>query len=56
MLNTSGLPERTYLAGLARPWKLLTLSFGIALLILGSFYYQTPDWDNPVSFIMAMLA
>jgi len=39
-----------------RPWKLLTLAIGIALLILGSFYYHAPDWDIPISLIMAMLA
>jgi hypothetical protein len=26
------------------------------LLILGSFCYGTPDWDIPISFIMAILA
>lgn len=39
-----------------RLWKLLTLAIGIALLIVGSFYYQAPDWDIPISFIMAILA
>jgi hypothetical protein len=39
-----------------RPWKLMTLSIGIALLILGSFHYNAPDWDIPISFIMAILA
>ena len=39
-----------------RPWKLATLSAGIALLIFGSFHYQAPDWDIPISFIMAILA
>ena len=39
-----------------RPWKLMTLSLGVALLILGSFYYQAPDWDIPISLIMAILA
>ena len=37
-----------------RPWKLVTLALGVALLILGSFYYQAPDWDIPISFIMAI--
>ena len=27
---------------------------GITLLILGSFYYAAPDWDIPISFIMAI--
>lgn len=39
----------------ARPWKLVTLAFGIALLIAGSFYEPAPDWDVPISFIMAGL-
>lgn len=39
-----------------RPWKLFTLAIGITLLILGSFYYQAPDWDIPISIIMAALA
>ncbi len=39
-----------------RPWKLATLACGIALLIAGSFYYRAPDWDIPISLIMATLA
>lgn len=39
-----------------RPWKLVTLAIGIALLILGSYVYEAPDWDIPISFIMAILA
>ena len=39
-----------------RPWKLFTLAIGITLLIFGSFYYRAPDWDIPISFIMAILA
>ncbi len=39
-----------------RPWKLCSLAIGIALLIIGSYYYQAPDWDIPISFIMAILA
>jgi hypothetical protein len=35
-----------------RPWKLLTLSGGIALMVLGSFFHPAPDWDVPISFIM----
>jgi hypothetical protein len=33
------------LAEYKRPWKLCTLALGVALLILGSFYYEAPDWD-----------
>ena len=39
-----------------RPWKLATLAVGIALLITGSFYYGAPDWDIPISLIMAAFA
>jgi hypothetical protein len=33
-----------------------TLVAGIALLILGSFYQPAPDWDIPISFIMAFFS
>lgn len=39
-----------------RPWKLATLALGIALLVLGSYTCPAPDWDIPISFIMALLA
>lgn len=39
-----------------RPWKLATLFVGVALLIVGSFVTPAPDWDIPISFIMAALA
>lgn len=39
-----------------RPWKLCTLALGIGLLVAGSFYYPAPDWDIPISIIMAVLA
>lgn len=29
---------------------------GIALLVAGSYFYEAPDWDVPISFIMAALA
>ena len=47
---------KRYIKELVRPWKLATLAVGIALLILGSFYYGAPDWDIPISFIMATSA
>jgi hypothetical protein len=40
----------------ARPWKLATLALGIALLVVGAEYAVAPDWDIPISFIMALLA
>ncbi len=48
--------DRQALAEYARPWKLVTLLLGIGLLVLGSFYYEAPDWDIPISLIMAILA
>lgn len=44
-----------YLNEYLRPWKLVTLMLGITLLILGSFYFAVPDWDIPISIIMAIL-
>lgn len=44
------------LAEYARPWKLLALALGVALLIAGSFLFEAPDWDIPISLIMAALA
>lgn len=41
---------------LLRPWKLATLAAGLGLLIGGSFVYNAPDWDIPVSIIMAVVA
>ena len=39
----------------ARPWKLISLMIGISLLICGAYYYNAPDWDVPISFIMAII-
>lgn len=39
-----------------RPWKLSALFVGFSLLVIGSFYYQAPDWDIPISVIMAAFA
>lgn len=50
--SCAGLNLREYL----RPWKLFMLACGIALLIAGAFYYRAPDWDIPISLIMAILA
>lgn len=38
-----------------RPWKLISFILGLGLLIAGSYYYVAPDWDIPVSVIMATL-
>lgn len=50
------LHATTYLTEYTRPWKLITLVIGIGLLILGSYYYNAPDWDIPISLIMATMA
>ena len=42
-----------YLRLLASPWRLSTLAVGVALLIAGSYYFDAPDWDVPVSLLMA---
>lgn len=49
-------PPAAWLTELLRPWKLATLAIGIALLVAGSYYYDAPDWDVPISLIMAALA
>jgi hypothetical protein len=44
------------LAEYGRPWKLASLAAGVALLTAGAFYEGAPDWDVPISLIMAALA
>lgn len=39
-----------------RPWKLSSLACGIVLLVLGTLYTGLPDWDVPISLIMAVPA
>lgn len=41
---------------LLRPWKMATLTLGVGLLVVGSFVMPAPDWDVPVSLIMAAFA
>lgn len=38
-----------------RPWKLASLCTGIGLLIWGAKAIGAPDWDIPISLIMASL-
>jgi len=38
-----------------RPWKLASFAIGLALLFIGADYYRAPDWDYPISVIMASL-
>ena len=49
-------PTTSWLTEYTRPWKLFSLAIGVALLIIGSFYDPAPDWDVPISLIMAILA
>jgi hypothetical protein len=44
-----------YAYEVVRPWKVFTLLTGILLLFWGADYYQSPDWDNHISTIMALL-
>ncbi|MDA8107706.1 MAG: hypothetical protein M0015_03630 [Betaproteobacteria bacterium] len=50
------IPVAELLAEYLRPWKLATLALGVALLVLGALTDQAPDWDVPVSLVMAFLA
>jgi hypothetical protein len=45
---------KAFVRDLLRPWKLATLAVGIALLIFGAYYEQSPDWDVGISVIMAV--
>jgi hypothetical protein len=47
---------RSYLLGLLKPWRLVTLAFGIAVLLYGAAVEQAPDWDYGVSWLMALVA
>jgi hypothetical protein len=38
-----------------RPWKLFSFACGLGLLIVGAYYYEAPDWDVPISIIMATI-
>ena len=56
MPNSLGSEFKAVLVECLRPWKLLLLVVGLGLLVAGSFYVNAPDWDIPISFIMAILA
>lgn len=38
-----------------RPWRLVSLACGVALLVVGAYWFALPDWDVPVSLLMASL-
>lgn len=44
-----------FVAEYLRPWKLATFALGLVVLIVGADYYRVPDWDYPISFIMATM-
>jgi hypothetical protein len=46
---------KAVLAEYWRPWKIVTFLIGLGLLIMGSFVFPAPDWDIPISIIMASL-
>ena len=46
----------SWLTKYRRPWRLATLAVGVAWLMLGSVHCRAPDWDIPITFIMAILA
>ena len=50
------MPSRGYVYEYLRPWKLATLFMGAALLVIGSYWVKAPDWDVPISLMMAVLA
>ncbi len=54
-MHVSAFVDKSHLRELLRPWKLLSFAAGVALLIAGSFHYHAPDWDIPISLIMATL-
>ena len=54
--SAPGSRRMAILTEYVRPWKLVTLALGIALLMVGALTNQAPDWDIPVSLIMASLA
>jgi hypothetical protein len=45
----------TYLRELIRPWKLITLTLGLAVLIAGAYWFRFSDWDVGISLIMGVL-
>lgn len=38
------------------PWRIFTLLLGLAFLIAGATYSGLPDWDIPISLLMAVPA
>ena len=53
--GSSFLPDRGYIAELARPWKLLSFAIGIGWLLFGALNYGISDWDVGISILMGGL-
>jgi hypothetical protein len=53
-IRESGLSRQ--IAEYRRPWKLFSLLLGLWLLVAGAFHYRAPDWDVPISLVMALFA
>ena len=49
------LPDRGYIAELARPWKLLSFAIGMGWLFFGALNYGISDWDVGISILMGGL-
>jgi hypothetical protein len=43
------------LAEYLRPWKLFSLACGIALLIIGAYWYSAPGWDSQCTGIAGLV-
>ena len=41
---------------LLNPWRLASLGVGLVLLVLGSVYLPSDDWDVPLCFVMGLPA
>ena len=49
------LPDRSYVAELRRPWKLVSFAVGMAWLLFGALNYGISDWDVGISLLMGGL-
>lgn len=38
-----------------RPWKLISFTIGLGLMLVGADYYHAPDWDYGISIVMCFL-
>lgn len=41
---------------LLNPWRLASLGIGLLLLVIGSFYLSSDDWDVAICFVMGLPA